>query len=90
MRLTSIVLDGREQAAVVLPAGLAPVAHINSQLNKSWPTDMLALIERHRQRARARRGSRNTDHRSEQCQSRAAVSPPTQDLGYRFELSRSR
>lgn len=46
MRLTSIVLEGREQAAVVLPAGLAPVAHINSQLNKSWPTDMLALIER--------------------------------------------
>lgn len=45
MRLTSIVVDGREQAAVVLPAGLVPVAHINLRLNKSWPTDMFALIE---------------------------------------------
>ena len=45
MRLTSIVLENREQAAVVTSSGFVPVAHINSQLNKSWPTDMLGLIE---------------------------------------------
>jgi 2-keto-4-pentenoate hydratase/2-oxohepta-3-ene-1,7-dioic acid hydratase in catechol pathway len=45
MRLTSIVFDGREQAAVVLSPGLVPVVEINHQLKKSWPTDMLSLIE---------------------------------------------
>ena len=45
MRLTSIVFEGREQAAVVTPLGLVTVAQINSQLKKSWPTDMLGLIE---------------------------------------------
>jgi 2-keto-4-pentenoate hydratase/2-oxohepta-3-ene-1,7-dioic acid hydratase in catechol pathway len=45
MRLTSIVLESREQAAVVTSSGLVPVTHINSQLKKSWPTDMLGLIE---------------------------------------------
>ena len=45
MRLTSINFESREQAAVVTPSGLVPVAHINSQLKKSWPTDMLGLIE---------------------------------------------
>ena len=46
MRLTSIIFEGREQAAVVTASGLAPVAHINAQLKKSWPTDMLSLIEK--------------------------------------------
>ncbi len=45
MRLTSVYLENREQAAVVTPSGLVPVAQINSQLKKSWPTDMLGLIE---------------------------------------------
>jgi 2-keto-4-pentenoate hydratase/2-oxohepta-3-ene-1,7-dioic acid hydratase in catechol pathway len=45
MRLTSIVFDGREQAAVVLSHGLVPIVEINHQLKKSWPTDMLSLIE---------------------------------------------
>lgn len=45
MRLTSIVFEGREQAAVVTPSGLVPVAHINTHLKKNWPTDMLSLIE---------------------------------------------
>ena len=45
MRLTSIVLEGHEQAAVVMPSGLVPVAHINTHLKKSWPTNMLSLIE---------------------------------------------
>ncbi len=45
MRLTSINFESREQAAVVTPSGLVPVAHINSQLKKSWPIDMLGLIE---------------------------------------------
>ena len=45
MRLTSIAFDGCEQAAIVLNSGLMPVAQINLQLKKSWPTDMLLLIE---------------------------------------------
>ena len=45
MRLTSIVFEGREQAAVVLSTGLVPILKINHQLKKSWPTDMLSLIE---------------------------------------------
>ena len=44
MRLSSIVFEGREQAAVVTPPGFVPVAQINSQLGKSWPTDLYALI----------------------------------------------
>jgi 2-keto-4-pentenoate hydratase/2-oxohepta-3-ene-1,7-dioic acid hydratase in catechol pathway len=46
MRLSSIVFEGREQAAVVIGSGLVPVAHINSQLNKTWPTDLFSLIEK--------------------------------------------
>ena len=46
MRISSILVDGREQAAVVGASGLVPVAQINAQLNKSWPTDLFALIER--------------------------------------------
>ena len=45
MRLTSIVFEGCEQAAVVTPSGLVPLAHINTHLKKNWPTDMLSLIE---------------------------------------------
>jgi 2-keto-4-pentenoate hydratase/2-oxohepta-3-ene-1,7-dioic acid hydratase in catechol pathway len=45
MRLTSILSGGREQAAVVLAAGLVPVVNINTQLKKNWPTELLPLIE---------------------------------------------
>ena len=45
MRLSSIVFEGHEQAAVVTDSGLVPVVHINSQLNKTWPTDLFSIIE---------------------------------------------
>jgi 2-keto-4-pentenoate hydratase/2-oxohepta-3-ene-1,7-dioic acid hydratase in catechol pathway len=44
MRLCTIKRDGREQAAVVTPSGIVPVAAINPQLRKSWPDDLYALI----------------------------------------------
>ena len=45
MRLSSILFEGREQAAVVVESGLVPVAHINAQLNTTWPTELYSLIE---------------------------------------------
>ena len=45
MRLSSILFEGREQAAVVIDSGLVPVARINSQLNKTWPTDLFTIID---------------------------------------------
>jgi 2-keto-4-pentenoate hydratase/2-oxohepta-3-ene-1,7-dioic acid hydratase in catechol pathway len=45
MRLSSIVFEGREQAAVVIGSGLVLVARINADLNKAWPTDLFSLIE---------------------------------------------
>src|SRR5258706_4929990 len=44
MRLCPIKRDGREQAAVVTSSGIVPVAAINTQLRKSWPDDLHALI----------------------------------------------
>jgi len=44
MRLCTIKLSGREQAAVVTKAGIVPVAAINSQLRKTWPDDLHALL----------------------------------------------
>jgi 2-keto-4-pentenoate hydratase/2-oxohepta-3-ene-1,7-dioic acid hydratase in catechol pathway len=44
MRLCTIKLGGREQAAVVTPSGIVPVAAINSQLRKTWRDDLYALI----------------------------------------------
>jgi len=44
MRLCTIKLGGREQAAVVTTSGIVPVAAINSQLHKTWPDDLYALI----------------------------------------------
>ena len=46
MRLCSIQRDGREQAAVVTPAGIVPVAVINKHLRTNWPEDLHALIQR--------------------------------------------
>jgi 2-keto-4-pentenoate hydratase/2-oxohepta-3-ene-1,7-dioic acid hydratase in catechol pathway len=44
MRLCTINHDGREQAAVVTPAGIVPVAAINTRLRTSWPEDLHALV----------------------------------------------
>jgi 2-keto-4-pentenoate hydratase/2-oxohepta-3-ene-1,7-dioic acid hydratase in catechol pathway len=44
MRLCTIKLDGREQAAVVTSSGIVPVAAINARLRKSWPDELHALI----------------------------------------------
>jgi len=44
MRLCTIKHDGQEQAAVVTPAGIVPVAAINSHLGKDWPRDLYGLI----------------------------------------------
>ena len=46
MRLCTIKQDGREQAAVVTPSGIVPVAAINAHLHKSWPEELHALILR--------------------------------------------
>jgi len=46
MRLCTIKRDGREQAAVVTPSGIVPVAAINAHLHKSWPEELHALILR--------------------------------------------
>lgn len=44
MRLSTIRREGREQAAVLTPAGIVPVAAINAHLRKSWPEELHALI----------------------------------------------
>jgi 2-keto-4-pentenoate hydratase/2-oxohepta-3-ene-1,7-dioic acid hydratase in catechol pathway len=44
MRLCTITLEGLEQAAVVTPAGIVPVAAINSHLGRHWPTTVFELI----------------------------------------------
>jgi 2-keto-4-pentenoate hydratase/2-oxohepta-3-ene-1,7-dioic acid hydratase in catechol pathway len=44
MRLCTIRREGREQAAVLTPAGIVPVAAINAHLRKSWPEEVHALI----------------------------------------------
>ena len=44
MRLCTIKRDAREQAAVVTPSGIVPVAAINAHLRKAWPEDLHALI----------------------------------------------
>jgi 2-keto-4-pentenoate hydratase/2-oxohepta-3-ene-1,7-dioic acid hydratase in catechol pathway len=45
MRLATIRRYGREEAALVLDAGLLPLAALNEKLNATWPTDLLALIQ---------------------------------------------
>jgi 2-keto-4-pentenoate hydratase/2-oxohepta-3-ene-1,7-dioic acid hydratase in catechol pathway len=44
MRLATINWQGSEQAAVVTARGLVPVAAINAQLGKAWPTGLFDLI----------------------------------------------
>jgi 2-keto-4-pentenoate hydratase/2-oxohepta-3-ene-1,7-dioic acid hydratase in catechol pathway len=46
MRLCTIRHDDKELAAVVTPAGIVPVAAINSHLGKTWPEDLYGLILR--------------------------------------------
>jgi 2-keto-4-pentenoate hydratase/2-oxohepta-3-ene-1,7-dioic acid hydratase in catechol pathway len=45
MRICTIKLNGREQAAVVTARGLVPVAAINAHLGKAWPEDVCALLQ---------------------------------------------
>jgi 2-keto-4-pentenoate hydratase/2-oxohepta-3-ene-1,7-dioic acid hydratase in catechol pathway len=44
MRLCTVLHEGREQAAVVLPHGAVLVADINARLGRAWPTDLFSLI----------------------------------------------
>jgi 2-keto-4-pentenoate hydratase/2-oxohepta-3-ene-1,7-dioic acid hydratase in catechol pathway len=46
MRLCTIRVDEQEQAAVVTPGGIVPVAAINSHLGENWPEDLHGLILR--------------------------------------------
>lgn len=45
MRLCTFRLDGVEQAGVVTPAGVVPVASINAHLGRAWPVQLFGLIE---------------------------------------------
>lgn len=44
MRLATIDHQGTEQAALVLPAGILPLAELNRRTKQDWPTDFLALL----------------------------------------------
>jgi 2-keto-4-pentenoate hydratase/2-oxohepta-3-ene-1,7-dioic acid hydratase in catechol pathway len=44
MRLCTIDRQGREEAAVVTPAGLVPVSAINAQLGRAWAENLFDLI----------------------------------------------
>lgn len=44
MRLSTIVWNGRETAAVVTGKGLVPVSMINAACGKFWPTEMFEII----------------------------------------------
>lgn len=44
MRLATIVLDGAEQACVVLDPGLIPLSIVNTRRHAAWPTDLFSLI----------------------------------------------
>lgn len=45
MRICTIRLNGREQAAVVTPEGLVPVPAINAHCGKAWPEDLFGLLQ---------------------------------------------
>lgn len=44
MRLATIEHHETEQAALVLPEGVLPVATLNRRVQREWPTDFLALL----------------------------------------------
>ena len=44
MRLASIQLDGKEEAAVMTEQGIVPVKTVNAQHGYAWPTDLFSLI----------------------------------------------
>lgn len=46
MRLSTVVHQGSEQAAVITQHGAVLVADINARLGKAWPTNLFALIQR--------------------------------------------
>jgi 2-keto-4-pentenoate hydratase/2-oxohepta-3-ene-1,7-dioic acid hydratase in catechol pathway len=45
VRLATIKLDGIEQAAIVTARGVVPVAAINAEIGKAWPTQLYSLIQ---------------------------------------------
>lgn len=45
MRLSTIRLNGAEIISIVAACGLVPITAVNQTLEKSWPTDMLELIQ---------------------------------------------
>lgn len=45
MKLTTIVYEGKEEAALSMPAGLIPVTELNRAFGKEWRRDILGLIE---------------------------------------------
>ena len=45
MRLASILVDDREQAAIRLENGPAPLEAVNRELGLEWPTDLQMIIE---------------------------------------------
>jgi 2-keto-4-pentenoate hydratase/2-oxohepta-3-ene-1,7-dioic acid hydratase in catechol pathway len=44
MKLATIRLGGREEAAIVLPKGILPITVLNARLGAGWRDDLLALI----------------------------------------------
>lgn len=45
MRLATLIIDGKEQLAVCLPGGCAPVAAVNRLFDSQWPDTMEAMIQ---------------------------------------------
>ncbi|RUS65962.1 Ureidoglycolate lyase [Saezia sanguinis] len=45
MRLSTIVLNGAETAAIVSSKGLVPVTDVNTAYNKWWPTDIFNILQ---------------------------------------------
>ncbi len=45
MRLATLMVDGKEQLAVCMPGGCAPVAEVNRIFDSRWPETMEAMIQ---------------------------------------------
>ncbi|HVW22501.1 MAG TPA: fumarylacetoacetate hydrolase family protein [Opitutaceae bacterium] len=45
MRLATLRIGGSEEAALVLPGGLLPLARLNARASSRWPVDLLDLLQ---------------------------------------------
>ncbi|MDR3562594.1 MAG: fumarylacetoacetate hydrolase family protein [Negativicutes bacterium] len=45
MRLATIVLRDAEEAGLIVPAGVIPVASVNQKFGKNWPVDIFSIIQ---------------------------------------------